>query len=921
MKPKSEKSRSAGRQRKPKLEGIGWATTDADERAIRHFRGQQHQEFNIESLEKGLAPFGRYTVGGESGSKDRPYQVEIRHFEQRCNSCSCVDFNINGLGTCKHIEAVLARKWRFRNRTPGRQLNEIYIDFTRGDRPRLSVCAVGRAAISRLPAELTWLAAEPAWTAATARKLKASYSMLGTYSRTRWRLSSNLSGRQLELLEQHKLARQCDKLAARLEKSQNAAGLSHQLYGYQVTGAAHLIRCGRGILADEMGLGKTIQAIAACEVLHRAGLVNKVLIVSPASLKAEWQDQIKTFTQRSSEIILGSKPRRRALYQSDKLYLMCNYEQVLHDQALINQARPDVIILDEAQRIKNWRSKTAQNIKQLQSPFAFILTGTPIENRIDEIYSIMQFIDPAVFGPLFRFNRLYHELDDKGRPAGYKNLDKMHEQLSPFLLRRSKSLVEKQLPDCQTRTLMVDMSEEQATYYDEYQAKVGRLASIAKRRPLTPEEMRRLQIALACMRMVCDSAYILDKNARACPKLDEFREVLESLLQGDHKIIVFSEWIGMLDLVRGVLKTLSVGHARHTGRQTQQTRRREIRKFRQDPDCRVLLCTDSGGTGLNLQAADVVMNMDLPWNPAKLAQRVARAWRKHQTRPVTVFNFVTRNSIEDGMRSRLKAKQLLADGVLTGQLRSMALPSGNAAFLAQLDDVLLATEREAGSGNDPDTTPGDATDDMAEPAAAVDTSGNDKRAGDEATAPQTAAPSLEAFMQTMKTSLPELQRIDTVRTSDRTHLIITAPNVSAQQAEQPESGHPPLVPPENVSVELLSPEVSQAIDALVSAGILQYAGTRSSVVSTSYRERRQQRIEQQQSSLAGHMESVEAAQLLKQGGFRQQAETLLETTLQSLLPILRIIGPPRQDGKAAWDDWPRKAPTAKQVIRELGKLR
>lgn len=365
---------------------------------------------------------------------------------------------------------------------------------------------------------------------------------------------------------------------------------------------------------------------------------------------------------------------------------------MMSDAVLIQQwLKPDVIILDEAQRIKNWQTKTAHAIKKLQSRYAFVLTGTPLENRIDDIYSIVQFLDPSLFGPLFRFNREFYELNDKGKPVAYKNLDQLHQRLQPLLLRRRKEDVETELPPTTTQEFFVTMTEEQHLRYDEQQKHVSRLAKLAERRPLTPEQDKKLRIHLASMRMLCDTPYILDAKCRDCPKLEELEHILEELLEDAHcKIIIFSEWERMLQLVRELVQKMGFGAAWHTGSVPQKKRRLEINRFKQGPHCRLFLSTDSGSVGLNLQAANVVINLDLPWNPAKLAQRIARAWRKHQTRRVQVINLITQHSIEHRMTHILSEKLNLAQGVLHGDknLKSMKLPSGRLAFLERVAELL-----------------------------------------------------------------------------------------------------------------------------------------------------------------------------------------------------------------------------------------
>src|SRR6266481_1901191 len=203
--------------------------------------------------------------------------------------------------------------------------------------------------------------------------------------------------------------------------------------------------------------------------------------------------------------------------------------------------------------------------------------------------------------------------------------------------------------------------------------------------------------------MVCDTDYILDPQHRACPKLAELEKILEECRDNrDVKVIVFSEWERMLDLVRGLCRRLELGFAWHTGTVPQKRRRAEINTFKSDPACRIFLSTDSGAAGLNLQNASVVINCDLPWNPAKLEQRIARAWRKHQTRPVTVINLVSQNTIEHRMLDTLSNKQALADGVLDlkGNLHAIKLKTGRQAFLDKLDQ-LVATDKQPAAQSPP----------------------------------------------------------------------------------------------------------------------------------------------------------------------------------------------------------------------------
>lgn len=467
------------------------------------------------------------------------------------------------------------------------------------------------------------------------------------------------------------------------------------LFPYQREGMLHLAFTERALLADEMGLGKTIQAIAACALLHRLGKAQHVLVVTPASLKTEWEEQIQRFTSLPYRLVFGAREHRLRAYADAPFFTIVNYEQMLLDSLDVNRRlAPDVVVLDEAQRIKNWSTKTAQAVKRLKSRYAFVLTGTPIENRIDELHSLMDFLDPAVLGPLFRFNRDFYELDDRGRPIACHNLDQLHNRVKPFMLRRRKADVETELPDRTDRNHFVPLSDEQQNRYQDHAAHVSRLMHAAMRRPLTQQEQDKLQRELAMCRMICDTNYILDPDERACPKLAELERILEECQENqDVKVIVFSEWERMLELVRDLCRKLNLGHAWHTGSVPQRRRRAEITAFKTDSACRVFLSTDSGSTGLNLQNASVVINCDLPWNPARLEQRIARAWRKHQTRPVTVVNLVAENTIEHRMLETLATKQALADTVLDqkGAVREIKLGGSRQAFLQRLKQLMDPT--------------------------------------------------------------------------------------------------------------------------------------------------------------------------------------------------------------------------------------
>lgn len=667
-----------------------WRTTDQQELLKRQIRAQE-ETFRITNQHPERPIYSNFTVQSGSGLS---YTVELRDLATKACACTCTDFRINGLGTCKHIEAVLLhlqKQQRSAYQSAQSETSKLIDIVPDNDSTRLRV----ERNFKQIPPSLRGLFDHEGLQSVETEPLE----LVKRLSNARFksiRISQEVTPWLTALQHaQERIESRRDYETGVIDGRHPEHVTLSPLFPYQREGMLHLAFKERALLADEMGLGKTIQAIAACALLHHLGKARRVLVVTPASLKTEWEEQIRKFTTLPQRLVFGGRAQRATIYNDPNppFFTICNYEQILRDSLNVNaDLKPDIIVLDEAQRIKNWSSKTAQAVKRLDSRYAFVLTGTPLENRIDELKSIVDFLDPGLLGPLFRFNREYYTLDERGRPKGYKNLAGLRAKVAPILLRRRKIQVETELPDRTDRNLFVPLTKAMLDEYDDYKKHVGELTKKAERRPLTPKEQDLLMVLLNMMRMICDSPGIIKNNpSRDCPKLKELEGVLdECLCDPDVKVIIFSEWIGMLERVRELADKGGYGYAWHTGSVPQKKRRAEILAFRQDPNCRIFFSTDSGGVGLNLQNASVVINCDLPWNPAKLEQRIARAWRKNQTRPVTVINLIAEGTIEHGMLVSLAQKMELADGILDGygELDQMTLKSGRQVFLKRLEQVM-----------------------------------------------------------------------------------------------------------------------------------------------------------------------------------------------------------------------------------------
>jgi superfamily II DNA or RNA helicase len=786
---------------------LNWRTTDADEVSRRRQRARE-ESFIITNTTPEHPIFSNFRVKSGSG---QTYLVEIRDLQSRHSTCDCVDFRTNGLGLCKHTEAVLLflqarhKKLFAAAKLAGSNRIDIVVDSAADTLRVINGAGELPGAVGK------WFDGSGLMLDVAPETALPELQRLRENGLTQMRLAQ-----EIELWQENR-RRVAERRQLRHEyelKVQSGEWPAQEttvpLFPYQREGMLHLAFTERALLADEMGLGKTIQAIAACALLRRLGKAGRVLVVTPASLKTEWEEQIRRFTALDLQLVFGSKIRRLKAYDAGEampFFTIVNYEQMVADALDVNaRVRPDVVVLDEAQRIKNWNTKTAQAVKRLRSRYAFVLTGTPIENRIDELHSLMDFLNPSVLGPLFRFNRDFYELDEKGRPIGCRNLDVLHQRIKPFMLRRRKAEVETELPERTDRNHFVQLSELQKQSYAGHEQQVLKLVNLALRRPLTKQEQEKLQRELAMMRMICDTNYILDPEDRTCPKLGELENLIEASCENDRKVIVFSEWERMLELVRALCKRLKVGHAWHTGSVPQQRRRGEINLFKEDPNCRVFLSTDSGATGLNLQTASVVINCDLPWNPAKLEQRVARAWRKHQTRPVTVYNLISENTIEHRMLETLAIKQSVATSVLDrpGEIKEIKLRSGRQAFVERLQQLVTPAHKIFG----------------AKPAGTVPPTPASRKLS--------ADPAI-AFAQTASQRLPGLiHRCEEQYPLSGTHTVLTVvvERGAAEQVEKLKSLHGELFGPGKtdplapVQLEVMDRATYEAIQRLIAAGLI-----------------------------------------------------------------------------------------------------
>jgi superfamily II DNA or RNA helicase len=637
------------------------------------------------------------------------YRVEIHSLDELRNTCTCPDYRTNLIGTCKHIEGVLL----YLREEYGERLaaltrkhpsgTQIYLHYETDVTVRVDLPLPRKVNIR----ELLLRDFDPTGmligkSIETLPRLFAELDRLSPRDRALVRVDQAVTEHLALLQDREAVGQQKDWFLDQVKRGQRTFDvLSTKLYPYQEEGALHLAFGRRAMLADDMGLGKTIQAIAAAALLKDLRGIERTLIVCPASLKYQWAREIKRFTSLPVTVVEGNLAARREAYHTPSFFKIINYEIVRRDLDDLQQLKSDLIILDEAQRIKNWRAKTADMVKQLRSRHAFVLTGTPLENRLDELYSIFQFLDPRILGPLWKFNDRFFqgEARDNGtyKVLGYKNLDQLRGTIGPYVIRRTRDEVLRDLPDRIDNNFFVEMTDPQWQAYDQFKETVAKLAAKAQRRPLSPKEREILLMSLIKMRLICNALALHDKQILAkdrektAPKLGELGEILNDQIVGNgRKAIVFSQWADMLAFTEPILKRTGLGYVKLTGDVPSQKRGALVERFFDDKDCRVFLSTDAGGVGLNLQAASLVVNLDLPWNPAVLEQRIGRAHRHGQSRSVHVINLIAKGTIEERMLDTLAKKRNVFAGVFGADEAPNAInfEDSGLGLLKQINELL-----------------------------------------------------------------------------------------------------------------------------------------------------------------------------------------------------------------------------------------
>lgn len=628
---------------------------------------------------------------------EKTYKVSLRDGFESYNFCSCPDFKVNTLGTCKHIEFMLHyfSKYKKYQRYLSNPCNPEHssLSIFYGTEHKIRLRKANKNTV--LDKETEYFD-EYGYLKRGMIKQIDSFIHYAQKSDPYFIIYPDV----LEFIEKYKKKAKDKAKTDQLFKNGNNSKVFNNLiktglFDYQKEGVIRIVKEGRVLLADEMGLGKTIQAIAATEIFTNFFNVKRVLIICPTSLKYQWKREIEKFTYRTSSVIEGAIHKRKELYKAPEFYKIISYGVCRNDLDFINSLNLDLIIIDEAQRIKNWKTQTAKAVKNITSEYAIVLTGTPLENKIDEIHSVIEYIDNYKLGPLFRFLSNHQLLDENGKLSGYKNLREINKTLSDILIRRTKKEILDQLPGRIDKNFFIEMTKEQKRDHSAYYETVCQLVNKwIRQNYISEEDKERLFSSLNCMRMVCDSTYILNQNSNHGNKITELKELLSELLQSrENKIIVFSQWKRMFDLVVRELESMKIPFVYLNGDISAKQRKQIIDTFQENDDIKIFLSTDAGGVGINLQSANVLINIDLPWNPAVLEQRIGRIYRLGQKKHVNIFNFIANKSIEHRILHLLDFKKSVFEGVIEEDGQDSVMLEGFLESVKALTEVNFEENR------------------------------------------------------------------------------------------------------------------------------------------------------------------------------------------------------------------------------------
>jgi SNF2 family DNA or RNA helicase len=670
-----------------KLPGIAYTREGMIKRVIKERRDKAKKAKYELHLAENI--YGEHLLFNE---KRRSYKITFHDYKREIGYCTCPDFTSNKLGTCKHLMWSFAhlKKHPEQLRSLGNEYPfvEVYLDplnhyqiswFYPGRIPDPEISSLlfkffGKSMVypdSRLKFFLDFLK--------SAEQFKQLLIRPEVYHKVE-------SAFNVEMLQRLRQSKQLDYSKMKVK-----------LFRFQREGVEFATFREGAIIADEIGLGKSYQAIASAVFKKEIFDFNRTLVICPATLVDQWKQLIHTITDEGASVVKGAASDRESIYQNGTDYfLITNYEKISKDKAILDEYPPDFVILDEAHRIKNYETQTSFLIKSLKRKHVLALTGTPVDRKLTDLYSVAGLVSPQLLAPLWEFsqNHYYFDPDHANKITGYFNLDLLRDKLSSVLLRRDKNLVKDQLPEVTEINFPVEMSPVQWKMQSVF---VENLKEIMDKKFLSPFDWQKIFQLLAKMRMLCDSTILLGEDKNVSPKLDELRELLLGKLDlknSRRKVVVFSEWVKMNHQISKMLRDNEIGFVELHGSVAVDKRKDLIDRFLKSEDCQVFVSTETGGSGLNLQVADTIINFDLPLSALKKEQRLGRIDRlgQHSTH-LTIINMMMKDSIESGIASGFSLKENIMENLVNAQPDQQLDLTASSDLMDGLQEIVESIEQ------------------------------------------------------------------------------------------------------------------------------------------------------------------------------------------------------------------------------------
>jgi len=421
------------------------------------------------------------------------------------------------------------------------------------------------------------------------------------------------------------------------------------LFDYQKAGVLFMLKCKNCILADQPGLGKTLQSITTAEENN----AQKVLILCPSSLKENWKEEIRKWTNNKKAVVIeGTAAKRKKLWGADANYYIANYELLIRDDFdEMKKVDWDYIIADEATRISNPRAKSSRAIKRLTGKRRLALTGTPINNRPDDLWNIADFVRPGEMGSFWSFREKYCVLNKWGSVAAYKNLNDLREKIKRIMIRRTKEEVLKELPPKLKTDVFSELNKAERNYYNQLRNEM--VANIMGNKI----EAQNALTQMVRLKQLTSSLELL--GGEGSSKLETLKELLQDIISNGNKVVVFTQFSKMSKIMQRELYMYNP--LRIAGDVKETERQKLVHKFNNSEKHKVMIMTEAGAFGLNLQSASYVVHYDLSWSLSKMLQREDRCHRIGQKKNVTIYTLMARNTIDQYVRSVIWEKQKLSD--------------------------------------------------------------------------------------------------------------------------------------------------------------------------------------------------------------------------------------------------------------------